>query len=143
MEFMQAFPIAIIDEDFKAEHAAGIGMRQLAAGLEKLGHRVVSGIGYEDGARLAEVFNSESCWLVSVDGSEEHPNQWNKLETMLARKRARNDRLPIFLFGDSRTAEMVPANVLRHANAFMRLFEDSPVRRSVMWKTWRRRCSRR
>ena len=38
----------------------------------------------------------------------------------------KNDRLPIFLFGDDTTAEMVPATVLRHANAFMRLFEDSP-----------------
>ena len=48
------------------------------------------------------------------------------LEEMLAAKRGRNDRLPIFLFGDERTAEMVPASVLKHANAFMRLFEDSP-----------------
>ncbi len=48
------------------------------------------------------------------------------LEEVLAAKRSRNDRLPIFLFGDERTAEMVPARVLKHANAFMRLFEDSP-----------------
>ncbi len=33
--------------------------------------------------------------------------------------------LPIFLFGDQLTAEMVPSRILRHANAFMRLFEDS------------------
>ena len=44
---------------------------------------------------------------------------------MLAAKRSRNDRLPIFLFGDELTAEMVPTSVLKHANAFMRLFEDS------------------
>ena len=30
MEFLQAFPIAIIDEDFEGKHAAGRGMRQLA-----------------------------------------------------------------------------------------------------------------
>ena len=44
----------------------------------------------------------------------------------MAAKRSRNDRLPIFLFGDELTAEMVPTSVLKHANAFMRLFEDSP-----------------
>ncbi len=54
------------------------------------------------------------------------PTQWQILEEVLAAKRRRNDRLPIFLFGDERTAEMVPARVLKHANAFMRLFEDSP-----------------
>jgi arginine decarboxylase len=126
LEFQQAFPIAIIDEDYEGKHAAGRGMRQLATAIEKEGFRVVAGLSYEDGRRLAEIFNSESCWLVSVDGAEANPGQWILLEQMLAAKRRRNDRLPIFLFGDERTAEVVPASVLKHANAFMRLFEDSP-----------------
>jgi arginine decarboxylase len=126
MDFLHAFPVAIIDEDFEAKSAAGRGMRQLAQAIEKEGFRVVSGLSYDDAQRLAEVFNVESCWLVSVDGAEAGPKQWQRLEAMLAAKRARNDRLPIFLFGDERTAEVVPAAVLKHANAFMRLFEDSP-----------------
>jgi arginine decarboxylase len=126
MQFLQAFPIAIIDEDYEGKHAAGRGMRQLAAAIEKEGFRVVTGLGYEDARRLVNVFNSESCWLVSVDGAEDTPQQWQILEEVLAAKRSRNDRLPIFLFGDERTAETVPARVLRHTNAFMRLFEDSP-----------------
>jgi arginine decarboxylase len=126
MEFVQAFPIAIIDEDYEGKHAAGRGMRQLAAAIEKEGFRVVAGISYADAQRLVEVANNESCWLVSIDGAESGTAQWDLLEDVLARKRRRNDRLPIFLFGDERTAEMVPASVLKHANAFMRLFEDSP-----------------
>jgi arginine decarboxylase len=126
MEFLQAFPIAIIDEDYEGKRAAGRGMRQLAAAIEKEGFRVVAGLSYDDAQRLVEIFNSESCWLVSVDGAEAGPTQWKVLEEVLAAKRRRNDRLPIFLFGDERTAEMVPASVLKHANAFMRLFEDSP-----------------
>jgi arginine decarboxylase len=126
MDFVKAFPVAIIDEDFDGQHAAGRGMRQLAEAIEREGFRVVTGVGYDDAIRLAEVFNSESCWLISVDGAEATLKQWERLEKLLAAKRARNDRLPIFLFGDERTAEMVPAAVLKHANAFMRLFEDSP-----------------
>jgi arginine decarboxylase len=126
MTFQQAFPIAIIDEDYEAKQAAGIGMRQLAEAIEKEGFRVIAGVSYQDAKRLAEVFNSEACWLVSVDGAEAGEEQWQVLEQILVTKRRRNDRLPIFLFGDERTAEMVPASVLKHANAFMRLFEDSP-----------------
>ncbi len=126
MDFLKAFPIAIIDEDYEGKHAAGIGMRQLEAALEKEGFRVVAGVSYADAQRLVEVFNSESCWIVSVDGTEDSPEQWRILEEVLAAKRRRNDRLPIFLFGDERTAEMVPASVLKHANAFMQMFEDSP-----------------
>jgi arginine decarboxylase len=126
MEFYKAFPVAIIDEDYEGKSAAGIGMRRLAEAIEKEGLRVVAGVSYADAQRLVGVFNNESCWLVSVDGAEAGPSQWKILEQVLAAKRRRNDRLPIFLFGDERTAEMVPASVLKHANAFMRLFEDSP-----------------
>lgn len=126
MEFRDAFPIAIIDEDYEGKHAAGRGMQQLAAAIEKEGFRVVAGISYADAQRLSKIFNTESCWLISVDGSEDTKTRWQVLEEVLATKRARNNRLPIFLFGDELTAEMVPTNVLKHANAFMRLFEDSP-----------------
>src|SRR6476660_9462394 len=126
MEFLRAFPIAIIDEDYEGKQASGIVMRQLAEAIEKEGFRVVAGVSYADAKRLAEVFNNESCWIVSVDGAEAGKEQWQVLEQILATKRRRNDRLPIFLFGDERTAEMVPTSVLKHANAFMQLFEDSP-----------------
>ena len=46
MEFLQAFPIAIIDEDYEGKRAAGRGMRQLAAAIEKEGFRVVAGLSY-------------------------------------------------------------------------------------------------
>jgi Orn/Lys/Arg decarboxylase, N-terminal domain len=125
MEFWQAFPIAI-DEDYEGKQAARVGMRHLAEAIEKQGWRVLAGVSYADAHRLAEVFNSEACWLVSVDGAESNTGQRELLESILAAKRRRNDRLPIFPFGDERTAEIVPASVLKHANAFMRLFEDSP-----------------
>ncbi|HEY6633148.1 MAG TPA: Orn/Lys/Arg decarboxylase N-terminal domain-containing protein [Rhizobiaceae bacterium] len=127
MQEVQAFPIAIIDEDFEGRNAAGRGMQQLAAAIEKEGFRVVGGVTYKDARRLVKVFNSESCWLISVDGSEDATTKWEILEEVLTAKRSRNERLPIFLFGDELTAEMVPAGVLRHANAFMRLYEDSPA----------------
>ncbi|MBB2795180.1 UNVERIFIED_ORG: arginine decarboxylase [Rhizobium pisi] len=120
-----AFPIAVIDEDFDGKSAAGRGMRDLAAAIEKEGFRIVSGVSYEDARRLVHIFNTESCWLVSVDGAEDKTTRWQLLGEVLAAKRQRNDRLPIFLFGDDTTAEDVPASVLRHANAFFRLFEDT------------------
>ena len=97
MEFLQAFPVAIIDEDYDGKHAAGRGMRQLAAAIEKEGFRVVAGLSYEDARRLVNVFNTESCWLVSIDGVENEETRWQILEQVLAAKRDRNDRLPIAL----------------------------------------------
>jgi arginine decarboxylase len=125
MEFHKSFPIAVIDEDFDGKSAAGRGMRDLAAAIEAEGFRVVSGVTYDDARRLVHIFNTESAWLVSVDGTEDTASRWQVLEEVLSAKRRKNDRLPIFLFGNDTTAEDVPAGVLRHANAFLRLFEDS------------------
>jgi arginine decarboxylase len=125
MSFYQAFPIAVIDDDYEGKHAAGRGMRQLAEAIQKEGFRVVTGLAYEDARRLVNVMNTESCWVISVDGAEKDPCRWQLLEEVLLAKRAANARLPIFLFGDQLTAEKVPVRVLRHANAFMKLFEDS------------------
>src|SRR4051794_1724471 len=73
MNLRQAFPIAIIDEDYAGVSVAGRGMRQLAAEIEKSGFRTVRELGYDDAHRLSAIFNSESCWLISVDGTEESP----------------------------------------------------------------------
>src|SRR5258708_39167109 len=126
MEFLQAFPIAIIDEDYEGKHAAGRGMRQLAAAIEKEGFRVVGGLSYEDARRLVNVANNESCWLVSVDGAASDAKQWQALAEGLAAKRGRNVQLPIFLFGDQLTAEVVPASLLKHAKPVLKMFQGSP-----------------
>jgi arginine decarboxylase len=52
MDFLQAFPVAIIDEDYDGKRAAGRGMRQLAAAIEKEGFRIVAGLSYDDARRL-------------------------------------------------------------------------------------------
>ena len=96
MDFLKAFPVAIIDEDYESKSAAGIGMRQLAQAIEKEGLRVVAGVSYADAQRLVEVFNHESCWLVSVDGVEAGSSQWQILEEVLAKKRRRrSERAPL------------------------------------------------
>ena len=125
MEFVKAFPIAIIDEDYEGKNAAGRGMQQLAAAIEKEGFRVVAGLSYEDARRLVNVFN---------------------FEVLLAdlRRWRRSEARPVENFGRSAGREAQPQRqaadlpVRRRAhrrgcarqraearNAFMRLFEDS------------------
>ena len=78
MDLFQAFPIAIIDEDYEGKQAAGRGMRQLAEAIEREGFRVVAGVSYEDARRLVNVFNSESCWLISVGDVGATDKQWQE-----------------------------------------------------------------
>src|SRR6476646_6296921 len=100
MEFSQAFPVVIIDEDYEGQQAAGRGMRQLAAAIEGQGFRVVSALSYADARRLATGRNTESCWRLSVDGAEARDGRSKILEELLGAKRARSGRLHSFLCGD-------------------------------------------
>lgn len=75
----------------------GAGCGNLLPQSRKEGFRVVAGLSYEDARRLVDVFNTESCWLVSIDGVENEETRWQILEQVLAAKRDRNNRLPIAL----------------------------------------------
>ena len=109
MDLLQAFPVAIIDEDYNGENAAGRGMRMFAAAIEKEGYRVVGGINYEDARQLVNVFNTEACWLVSVDGAEDKQTKLADPGTG-ARRQAPQERPPAdFPVRRRMTAEMVPA----------------------------------
>src|SRR3974390_3338768 len=100
MEFLQAFPIAIIDDDYEGKHAAGRGMRQHAAAHEQEGFRVVAGLSYEEARRRVNGANMGSGGRVSGNSAEAAPKRGQSLEAVMSAKRGRNDRLPIFLFGD-------------------------------------------
>src|SRR6476661_7955309 len=78
MELCQAFPIAIIDEDYEGKNAAGRGMRQLADAIEKQGFRVISGLSYKDARRLVNVANNESCSLQSGAGTIDCPSSFSE-----------------------------------------------------------------
>ena len=81
MDFLKAFPIAIIDEDYEGKHAAGLGMRQLAEAIEKERIRVVAGfvMKMHDGwSKCSTASRAGSCL---VDGAEARPHSgrcWRK-----------------------------------------------------------------
>ena len=127
MQSVQAFPIAIIDEDYEGKNAAGRGMQPACCRDRERrasASSPASATRTRGGSSRSSTTNPAG-WSRST-APKHAETRWQVLEEVLAAKRKRNDRLPIFLFGDERTAEMVPASVLKHANAFMRLFEDSP-----------------
>src|SRR5438046_9137226 len=92
MDFLQAFPVAIIDEDYDGKRAAGRGMRQLAAAIEQAGFRVGADLSYDDARRLVNVANNQSCWLVSGDGIEDEQTRWQVLEPLRVANRRRTAR---------------------------------------------------
>src|SRR5204863_8940820 len=64
------FPIVIIDEDFRSENASGIGIRALAAAIEKEGFEILGATSYGDLSQFAQQQSRASAFILSIDDAE-------------------------------------------------------------------------
>ena len=74
------FPIVIIDEDFRSRECLGLGIRALAAAIEK-GMEILGVTSYGDLSQFAQQQSRASAFILSIDdeefgaGSVEKPNR--------------------------------------------------------------------
>ncbi len=127
------FPIVIIDEDFRSENASGLGIRALAAAIEKEGMEVLGVTSYGDLSSFAQQQSRASAFLLSIDdeefggGSKEETEAALKsLRAFVAEIRFRNADIPMYLYGETRTSRHIPNDVLRELHGFIHMHEDTP-----------------
>ncbi|MFZ9405499.1 MAG: Orn/Lys/Arg decarboxylase N-terminal domain-containing protein, partial [Burkholderiaceae bacterium] len=125
------FPVIIIDEDWKSESASGLGIRALAKAIEDQGMEVVGGFTYFDVTMVANQAARASAFIVSIDDeeiNEEGPESKaiSELRRFIRETRHRNADIPIFLFGETRTSQHIPNEILKELHGFIHMFEDTP-----------------
>ena len=127
------FPIIIIDEDFRSENASGLGVRALAAAIEREDMEVLGITSYGDLTSFAQQQSRASAFLLSID--DEEFGGGSKEETEIALKtirafveeiRFKNADIPIFLYGETRTSRHIPNDILRELHGFIHMHEDTP-----------------
>jgi arginine decarboxylase len=126
------FPVVIIDEDFRSENASGLGIRTLAAAIEKEGMEVLGVTNYGDLTSFAQQQARASAFVLSIDdeelagSAEDAHTALEKLRAFVEEVRFRNAEIPIFLHGETRTARHIPNEILRELNGFIHMLEDTP-----------------
>ena len=127
------FPIVIIDEDFRSENSSGLGVRALAAALVDQGMEVLGVTSYGDLTSFAQQQSRASAFLLSIDdedfgsGSEEETKAALKsVEAFVEEIRFKNADIPIYLYGETRTARHIPNSILRELHGFIHMHEDTP-----------------
>ncbi len=133
------FPIVIIDEDFRSGNASGLGIRALAEAIEREGNEVVGVTHYGDLSQFAQQQSRASAFILSIDDDEfatKDPMEsaLNNLRMFINEIRFKNSDIPIFLYGETRTARHIPNDILRELHGFIHMFEDTPefVARHIM-----------
>lgn len=123
------FPIVIIDEDFRTDNSSGLGIRVLAEAIEKEGNEVIGVTHHGDISSFAQQQSRASAFILSIDDEEiveEKPEAIEALRTFVTEIRYRNDDIPIFLHGETRTSRHIPNDVLRELHGFIHMNEDTP-----------------
>ncbi|HOE83249.1 MAG TPA: arginine/lysine/ornithine decarboxylase [Myxococcota bacterium] len=123
------FPVIIIDEDFRSENTSGLSIRALAKAIEDEGFEVVGVTSYIDMASFAQQQSRASAFILSIDDEEllnESEETIAELRAFVEEIRFRNTDIPIFLYGETRTARHIPNDVLKELHGFIHMFEDTP-----------------
>ena len=125
------FPIVIIDEDFRSENTSGLGIRALASAIEKEGMEVLGVTSYGDLCQFAQQQSRASAFILSIDDEEFTPGPELDPAVLNLRKfigeiRRRNAEIPIYLYGETRTSQHIPNDILRELHGFIHMFEDTP-----------------
>ena len=125
------FPIVIIDEDYRSENTSGLGIRALAQAIEKEGFEVLGATSYGDLSQFAQQQSRASAFILSIDDNEFSPGPELDPVVVNLRKfiqeiRFKNADIPIYIYGETRTSQHLPNDVLRELHGFIHMFEDTP-----------------
>ncbi|WP_374434098.1 Orn/Lys/Arg decarboxylase N-terminal domain-containing protein [Inhella sp.] len=125
------FPIVIIDEDYRSENASGLGIRALADAIKREGMDVLGVTSYGDLSQFAQQQSRASAFILSIDDEEFTPGPELDPAVLNLRKfieeiRFRNPDIPIYIYGETRTSQHLPNDVLRELHGFIHMFEDTP-----------------
>ena len=125
------FPIVIIDEDFRSENTSGLGIRGLAEAIEAEGFEVLGATSYGDLSKFAQQQSRASAFVLSIDDEEFSPGPdldpaVVNLRLFIEEVRWKNADVPIFLFGETRTSQHIPNEILKELHGFIHMFEDTP-----------------
>jgi arginine decarboxylase len=125
------FPIVIIDEDFRSENTSGFGIRALAEAIEKEGFEVLGATSYGDLSQFAQQQSRASAFILSIDDEEFTPGPELDPAVLNLRKfieeiRFKNADIPIYIYGETRTSQHIPNDILRELHGFIHMFEDTP-----------------
>ncbi|TAG24714.1 MAG: lysine decarboxylase [Burkholderiales bacterium] len=125
------FPVVIIDEDFRSENNSGMGIRALAKAIEEESFEVLGATSYGDLSQFAQQQSRASAFILSLDDDEFTPGPdldpaVLNLRTFIQEVRRKNEDVPIYIYGETKTSRHLPNDILRELHGFLHAFEDTP-----------------
>ena len=87
---------------------------------------------YGDLSQFAQQQSRASAFILSIDDEEfsagpgARSGACSNLRKFIQEIRAKNTEIPIYLYGETRTSQHIPNDILRELHGFIHMFEDTP-----------------
>jgi len=125
------FPIVIIDKDFGADNASGVSIRELSKAIQSQGVQVLGATSYGDHSKFAQQQSRAAAFILSIGDEEvtDGPDLDQAVENIrsfIQEVRWKNNDVPIYIYGETRTSRHLPNDILRELHGFIHMFEDTP-----------------
>ena len=124
------FPLVMIGKHVRAETSTGESVRALANAIEQAGVEVQWLDSYDDLSALSQQQNRACSFVITLSDAELSGDGVEELIASLcqfvATVRKRNNDIPIFLFGQTRTSQHLPKEILKEMHGFIHMHEDTP-----------------
>lgn len=124
------FPLVLIGKHVRAETSTGESARALANAIEQAGVAVQWLDSYDDLSALSQHQNRACSFVITLSDAELSGDGVGELIASLcqfvATVRKRNNDIPIFLFGQTRTSQHLPKEILKEMHGFIHMHEDTP-----------------
>ena len=132
------FPIVIIDEDYRSENTSGLGIRALAQAIESEGFEVLGVTSYGDLSQFAQQQSRASAFILSIDDEEFTPGPdldpaVVNLRAFIEEVRRKNADVPIYIYGETKTSQHLPNDILRELHGFIHMYEGLAAGAVLPW----------
>lgn len=119
------FPVIIVDRNRTLDSAVDTEVSNFTQAIQAAGLEAVR---LSKSSALTSSVQKQaqaSAFVIVLDEIETSVST-HELQAFIRELRARNDEIPIFLFGETSTAENIPNDILKELHGFIHMHEDTP-----------------
>ncbi|WP_301665439.1 Orn/Lys/Arg decarboxylase N-terminal domain-containing protein, partial [Methanoculleus frigidifontis] len=126
MEYIEEFPVLIIDDDLHAETAGGRASREIVEELRKEDFTVIEALNARDGIHAFLSHPHASCIIIDWDLTPEPADGNRTAADVITLIKERNRKIPVFLYTERLAISAIPLDVISSIEGYIWKLEDTP-----------------
>lgn len=126
MDYLEEFPILIIDDELHSDTAEGRASREIIKELKDEGFSIIEALNARDGVHAFLSHPHASCIVIDWELTPEAADGMLTAADVITLIRERNPKVPIFLNTEKLAISAIPLSVISRIDGYIWKLEDTP-----------------